>query len=345
MCSLVEESDTRTNSSNTPRDFGKFWDLLLSFCALVLSESVLKSEMWTPSFSDWMYFCRSMLNDLTNFNFSSSQVPCFKSRIEKKVSSREGEGQIGKRNKETCIYGKTSQYKKIEKGSWNHLVFRSILGKQRQLCCGGDIWDEPEVMWPETWCLIGMRSRTLISSLPWKRGLAPINPSFCLLAHKVVWNWPIYMHASLMSSGLKFGDLMASRWRSGHGRSSSPWGQLPVGSLGTMCARKNSPASFSSLRMISCSVCKIFTFAHCLLCCCFFPPMCGISCALVMEVVFENFFLLSNWSLSWKEFPFRKKYGYHATFYVAIFQHSLVNNQSRACCLACFLPAFIWAMI
>lgn len=81
------------------------------------------------------------------------------------------------------------------------------------------------------WGVTGRRNWTLLSSLSWVRDLACINPPVCLLAHRVVWNWPAWAlkpdepHSEVLDShgklvkrgtvGLVFGAhcLQEAQWR------------------------------------------------------------------------------------------------------------------------------------
>lgn len=90
-------------------------------------------------------------------------------------------------------------------------------------------------------------------------------------------------------------------WQAGEGRVGmvGPWGPLLSGSPVTQYTVKISVTSLPSLWMTLCSVCTNLTSSLCFLCL-FSAPMCGISHASVMEMVFKNLFLLSDQSLSRK---------------------------------------------
>lgn len=116
---------------------------------------------------------------------------------------------------------------------------------------------------PERWCVIGTRSRTLISSLFWDRGLAPRKPFFYFLAHRGAWNWPI---CTLKSDERCFEVLESCgkqvkgwAWRVLFLEDHCRW------EAQEHCAIKNSPASLSSLWMISCAACRVFPCVRCLI--------------------------------------------------------------------------------
>lgn len=134
-----------------------------------------------------------------------------------------------------------------------------------------------------------------LSVLGW--ALPHINLSSCLLAHRVVWNWP--------TNEFKFDELHFEILDS-HNKLVKHGGQGGSYSLGTTASGKPRNTvyykEFCHQPSFPRNNFLFYLYNPHILCLLYFlsVPVCGISCALVMEVAFENLFLLSDQSLSCK---------------------------------------------
>lgn len=137
----------------------------------------------------------------------------------------------------------------------------------------------------------------LWSALCLGMGPARINLSSCLLSHRVVWNWP--------TNAVKFDELHFETLES-HNKLVKQGGQGGSYSLGTTASGKPRNTvyykEFCHQPSFPRNDCLFYLYnPHFLCLLCFLSvPVCGISCALVTEVAFENLFLLSDQSLSCK---------------------------------------------
>ena len=195
---------------------------------------------------------------------------------------------------------------------------------------------------PGRWGITGRRSWTLFNclELSWGRDLAHFNPPFCLLAHRVVWNWLVW--------ALK-PDEPCSEVLDSHGR------LVERGTVGLVfgapclrgaqwCVIPERVLSPAFLRGKWLSVPFVQT-SHAPFVCC----VCLLLLCVVFPVVWSWRWFLKMCSCCqtelWAETesPFRQKYGCHVAFCAALLNHPLVNNWVY--CLSHFLHShlsWIW---